>query len=126
MLNPQEMLAVVKVIKKAAEKAARKELQPGDYPIDLSVRIAGSIRVGEAYEERIVATADAWLLLAIALSKLNGITIESIVREALACSLDPIAIKDQANAAIAAIKDSTLTPCLGKVTTSLAIAKLSK
>ena len=126
MLNPQEMLAVVKVIKEATEKAARKELQPGDYSIDLSVRIAGSIKVGEAYEQRIVAKADPWLLLAVALSKLNGITVESIAREALACSLDPIAIKDRAGVAIAALKDPTLTQCLGKVTTSLVIARLSK
>ena len=126
MLNPLETLSIVKAIKEAAEKAARKELQPGDYPIDLSVRIFGSIKVGEDYEQRIVAKSDPWLLLSIALSKLNGITVDSIVREALTCSLDPLSIKDQANAAIAAMKDPTLTQCMGKVTTSLVVAKLSK
>ena len=126
MFNPFEVLAIAKVIKETAEKAARKETNPGEYSVDFAVRIAGTIKVGETYEQRIVAKADPWLLLAVALSKLNGITVESIAREALACNLDPVAIKDQASAAIASLKDPTLTVCQGKVTTSLTAVKVSK
>lgn len=126
MFNPFEVLAIAKVIKEATEKAARKETHPGEYPVDFSIRIAGSIKVGEAYEQRIVAKADAWQLLAIALSKLNGVTVDSIVKEALACTLDPVSIKEQAEKAIQSLKAPTATTCMGKVTTQLTVVKVSK
>ena len=77
----------------------------------------GDVTVGEDYSQRIVLKADPFLLLAVALSHTNGVTIESIAREAL--EGDPKlakSVKKQATDAWAAIKAPTVTDCKGKVT----------
>jgi len=63
---------------------------------------------------------DTWNILAVALSKLNGVTVESIVREAIGYDEDEVtAIKEQAKVALDKIKAPAKEMTAGKVTTKL-------
>ena len=120
-LSPAEVIALAKVVKAAETKQASSELSVGDHDVDFTVRVTGSLKRGANYTQQIVAKADPWTLLAAALSHLNGVTVDSLVKEAL--TADPALIKSlKANAAvaIAAVKGPTETECNGKVTTKVA------
>ena len=113
-------LAASKAIGAAAAKAARTEVAVGEYFVDFLVRVTGSFKVGDDYEQRLVAKADPFALLAVALSKLNGVTVDALVREALEADPEEIkAVKASASEAIQALKAPTMSVCLGKVTTKL-------
>ena len=113
-------LAASKAVDAASVKAARADISVGEHIVDFLVRVTGSFTVGEDYEQRLVAKADPFALLAVALSKLNGVTIEALVREALEADPEEIReIKAQASEAIQAIKAPTMSVCNGKVTTKL-------
>jgi len=103
-------------------KEDRSILPVGTHPIDrtVNVHVKGTVTVGEDYEQRIVAKADAWKLLHVAMSKLNHVTMAAIVREALSDEgIDTAAIKAQADECVQTLKDATMTPCKGKVTNKL-------
>lgn len=120
-LTPAEVLALAKVVKSSEAKQASTELAVGEHAVDILVRVKGTLKRGEDYPSQIVAKADPWTLLAAALSHLNGVTVDSLVKEAL--TADPALVKSlKANAAdaIAAIKAPTKTVCNGKVTTKVA------
>jgi hypothetical protein len=120
-LNPAEIIALAKVVKAAEAKKASTELAVGNHDVDFTVRVTGSLKRGADYTQQIVAKADPWTLLAAALSHLNGVTVDSLVKEALAA--DPALVKSlKANAAeaIAKVKGPTDTACNGKVTTKVA------
>ena len=117
-----QTLALAKVIKEKAEKEASAAMMVGEHMIDFTVRVQGSIKKGEAYEANIAQKAEPWKLLALALSKLNGMTIDAIVREAELAVLEDEkieGIKDAAQVAINQIKGMTKGICSGKVTTKL-------
>ena len=115
-MNPVQNLALSKF--KATE---RNEVAPGNYAGQFTVTIQYDLRVGEDYQERIVAKADPWALVAVAMSKLNGVTIESIVRESQAHGFDLASVKSQVDAAMGTIKAATVTDCKGKVTGSVKV-----
>ena len=111
-------IAIAKAVNAKELKAASKDLAPGEYDVAACIWVQGKLRKGEDYEQNIVAKADPWGLLAIALSKLNGVTVGSLTREALEASADKIKeIKEQAKAAIGEVKAPTLTACNGKIHT---------
>ena len=113
-------LAASKAIDAAAAKAARTEVTVGEHFVDFLVRVTGSLKVGEDYEQRLVAKVDFAALFAVAMSKLNGVTIDALVREAL--EADPGEIKEikaRASEALETIKAPTMSFCKGKVTTEL-------
>jgi hypothetical protein len=121
-LGAVEVVALGKAVKEAAVKEAGAKVVAGEYPVDFVVRVSGSVKKGEDYDGQIVEKAEPWLLLAVALSHLNGVTVDSIVKEALAA--DPAlvdSLKVKAAEALAAIKGPTKTRCAGKVTTKLAV-----
>jgi hypothetical protein len=107
-------------LEKFSAKGAREYVSAGAYPIDGYVHVKGQIKVGEDYESRVVAMANPWTLLTVAMSKLNDVTVASIVREAEQIE-DKAAkeLKASANVAIQQIKAATLSPCKGKVTAKL-------
>jgi hypothetical protein len=119
-LDAATLTALAKVVGEAAS-AARDNLAVGDHAVDsrVTIDVAGLVRVGADFDQRIVAKADPWLLLGVALSHLNGVTVESIVEEALNTELSGKDIKAKADAAIAAVKAPTVTACKGKVTTKV-------
>ena len=115
-----EVVALAKVIKDAAMKAAGANVKAGEYPVSFTVKVTGSIKKGDDYPQEIVAKCDPWLLLAAALSKLNGVTVDALVREAVTADEALIdGLKVKAAEAIAAIKATTTTICAGKITTKL-------
>jgi hypothetical protein len=120
-----KILAVNKVIKKAAIDNAREGLTAGQYTVDFLVRIQGLLTIGEDYEQHIVAKAEPWLILAVALSKLNNVTLENLVEEAYSGEIDVEEIKQRAQEALEVIKAPTLTICKGKVTTKLDYAEVT-
>lgn len=121
-MNSVQTVAVAKAIKDAASKDASGKLTVGVHTVDFTVRVKGTITKGEDYEQDIVAKADPWLLLAAALSKLNGVTVDALVREAVSADEALIdGLKAKAADAIQAMKVPTKTKCNGKVTTKLAV-----
>lgn len=118
-------LAISKVIKDKAQKEARNQVGPGTYHVDCTVRVSGEIKVGEDYTQQIVAKADPWSLLAVAMDKLNGVTLESIVAEATGEGVDTADLKERVADAMKEIKGETETECKGKVTTKLEVEELA-
>jgi hypothetical protein len=126
-MNTNEMskvqtVALAKVIKDAVAKEASGGLVAGEYPVSFTVKVSGKVTKGDDYDQNIVAKADPWLLVAVLLSKVNGVTMDAVVRESV--TQDPAmldSLKASAAAAIEAIKAPTLTKCNGKVTTKLAV-----
>ena len=110
-------LAVSKAIKAATAKAASGELPAGSYQGEVAVVVSYDLTKGEDYDQAIVAKADPWTLLAAALSHLNGVTVGSIVKEALTADPELVkSLKASAKTAIEAVKAPTDTRCNGKVT----------
>ncbi len=113
-------LAAAKAVDAKTSKLARDAVAVGTHAVDFLLRIRGTFRVGEDYEQRLVAKADPFALLAVALDKLNGVTIESIVKEAQEADPGEVrAIKAKTAQAVEALKAPTLSVCRGKVTTDL-------
>lgn len=125
-LSKVEVVALAKAVKDAAAKEAGAGVTAGEYSVDFTVRVTGSIKKGEDYDAEIVAKVDPWLLLAAALSHLNGVTVDSIVREALTADEALVdGLKAKAADAIAAVKAPTKTRCNGKITTKLAVTPVA-
>lgn len=126
VLAALEVLALSKAVPDAAVKAIRGDIPVGQHKGTVRVDIAFDLKVGEDYEQRIVAKADPWTLLAVALSKLNGVTVDAIVREAIMLPEEMAeAVKKTANDAMAAVKETTVTTCKGKVTGTVVVAKVA-
>ena len=100
---------------KAVENEAR-DLPAGKYSGIVRFEVIYSLTKGEQYEQRIPQVACPWKLLAVALGKLNGATVRSIVEDALAGELDTADLKEQVETAMLAIKGTTVRTCAGKLT----------
>ena len=115
-LNPAEIVAISKAIASKDAGDARDALTVGDHDVDVVVRVSGTLSKGEDHTKKVVAKADPWTLLAVALSHLNGVTVDSIVREALTSDPELVkGLKDKADKALVAIKAPTETKCAGQV-----------
>lgn len=130
-LTNAEILAVTKVVSGKAPNAS-KHLTVGDHEVDVTLRIQGVIKRGKDYTQAIVNKIDVWLLLGVALSKLNGATAESLIREAMAIEETEAGdeltktIKDAAKVAIKKLKGTTDTDCNGKVTHTLHVEEVER
>lgn len=112
-------LTVLSKMVAAAQKDVRDATEAGSYTANrqVTVDVTGTVNVGEDYEQEIVLKADPFTMLAVALSHLNGVTIESIVEEAK--SADPEYVKSIKTKAVEAwgeVKSGSKTACKGKVT----------
>ncbi len=116
-LTPLQTLALAKALTEATAKKAREQIAPGSYTVTFRADVSVQMNVGQDYDQEIVAKADPWKLLAAALSHLNGVTVASLVREALSDD-DALteSIKADVEAAMAEITAKTKTTCKGKVT----------
>jgi hypothetical protein len=120
-------LTQLAVSKFKLQKSVRNAIGAGDYEVDENIRVLGTIRVGEDYDQDIVGKIPWITLLGVALSKLNGVSMKSLVREAFdAKGIDEEKIKSEAQAAINAIKSLGQTTCKGKVTSDLTFELLSE
>jgi hypothetical protein len=119
MKNAIEITAIDKMIKTASGKEARNLLSVGTHPVDCLVRVKGTIKVGEDFEKKQTNKLDWIGLCALALSKLNGVTVESLIAEFEANGVDGKTIKKQAQEKIDALRDTTWQTTKGAVTTQL-------
>jgi len=121
-MNAVQAVAISKLIGEQVEKDARKQVSPGFYPADFWLHVSGDIDVGADYIRRVPQKAKPWDLLAAALSRLNGVTVDAIVRDALNAAPDLVeTVKKQAEASIQAIKGTTETVCAGRVNAYLKV-----
>jgi predicted nucleotidyltransferase len=84
--------------------------------VEFTVTGKAVVKRGEDYEQVQSFAVPYDLLLAVTLSKLNGVTVESIVREALSTDIDPAQVKAQASEALAKIKGTAKRKTSGKIT----------
>lgn len=111
-------------------KVAREDLPRGTHELDevVTLRLLGTLKYGDDYEQRVVAKANAWGLVAVLLEELQekslaageaGINLEMLVARSL--ELDPKLekkAKENAEKVVKALKADTWTTCDGKVTFS--------
>ncbi len=112
-----DLLALSKFDK---SKKIRGDVKPGEYTIDVIVRLHGELRVGDDYQSEIVASIPWQKVAAVLFDKVNDVTIEGVLSEALG-DIDDSRIKDQADAAMLALTGSTEKTCKGKVTQNLIV-----
>ncbi|MAE81267.1 MAG: hypothetical protein CMB80_00935 [Flammeovirgaceae bacterium] len=107
------------------QKDQRNNLKPGEHKVDATVKVTGTVKVGEDFEQAEAQAAQPWALLAVALGKLNNVTVESIVREAQEIKDgDQKEIQEKATKAIRSIVDDTVRTVKGKVTAKLTFQQL--
>lgn len=87
-----------------------------EHLIEFSISGKGVLKKGEDYEQVISFGLPYDKIIAVLLSKLNGVTIEAVVREALESDLDETEVKKRATEALTAIKGKGRRNCSGKVT----------
>jgi hypothetical protein len=51
-MNAIQQLAISKAVKDAAAKIARSEVQAGEYPVDFTLKISGTVKVGEDSDKK--------------------------------------------------------------------------
>jgi hypothetical protein len=107
--------ATLLALSKYEDKKARGKVKAGEYDIDALVRIVGSMVVREDYTQSISAAVPWQKLACVLFSKLNGVTLESVLREALDADLDTEAMTNAAKVAVAKIVERTTQPCKGRV-----------
>lgn len=128
-IEPIEQLALHKI---ELNKATRKKIDPGSYPVDLVVHITGTIGVGEDYEQTI-SPAVPWrgLFLAV-VSQMAPVLREAIVRDYLEKSdrgpatVNEDALADDVTALADAIMGTSKRTCNGKTRASLNVVVLEK
>lgn len=73
-------IALSKAVKEADYEAAGKTMLPGTREaVDSVIHLRGAISKSKPYEQKVAADANPWKLLAVALSRLNQATVDSIV-----------------------------------------------
>lgn len=129
-----DALALSKALSTKVLKDAREGLTPGEYEINLDVRVTGTIKVGEDYETTVPNAAKPWNIIAALLTEVNtlraasgmgGIDIDKLV--AMAETVDPALVKEaeeKAKEMAASLKEATRKVAKGKVTTKLEVTTL--
>jgi len=132
MLTATEIVALSKASPKANKVEPSTKLPVGTHEVDFLVHIFGTITKGEDYDSAVYQAVPFDLLFALAMSHLNGVTTESIVREALSI-LDQNGdtqrnaikeIKASVDAAVKKLVKATTKNCSGKTTAKLSVEKL--
>lgn len=124
MLTNAETIAVSKAVASKAEKAARSELEPGEYMIDALVRIFGTVKVGEDYEQNKTAAMPQTKMLLAALM-LNGTSVKAFVRRYLDGEFQVPAEKEaELKAVWQELADNFKAEFKGKVTSKLTVEKI--
>ena len=105
------------IAKLIAKQVEQINLERGkEIKVDFVISGQFVAKKGDDYEQIVSFAIPYDKILAVALSKLNGITIDSIVNEALNSDLDTEQIKSQASEALAKIKGQSRRKMSGKVT----------
>lgn len=115
-MRPIEAVALGAI--KAGAKQ-RDQVSPGEYELDFTVRVRGELAIGEDVEAIVSASIPWQRVAAVALDKLNGVTLESVLREALEGEVDEDAIGSRAAEAMEALKGTTRRTRKGAVRAKL-------
>lgn len=116
-------VAIAKALKTKEVSAASNELDAGTYTIDELVRVQGTVTKGDDYDQVIHMKVPLWEIVAVLLSKVNGATMDAVVKEAVSMPKEKVTeIKSKAQASIDKIKAPANSICAGKVTTNLTVA----
>ena len=102
-------------------KAKNSDIPPGVYPVDVTIRVRGTVKKGDDYVAEVPQAVNPWRVLGYVLSKLNATTAESVakmVADAYASGeLENVdAFKGYAEAAMAQISAATRTVKSGPTT----------
>lgn len=124
MSQTLEALELLALSKFDESKKVRDAIEAGEYEVDEIVRISGSVKVGEDHEARVVASIPWMRVASVLFDKLNDVTIESVLSEALGDDVDDSRIKEQAEAAIEVLKGSTTKTRKGAVKVALTVESI--
>ncbi len=103
---------------------SRSKVEPGKHEVDFTVHVIGKVTVLEDHEARITASVPWQKMVAVLLSKLNGVTVESIVREALEGDIEDSEVKAEAADAMSEIIEPTARVRKGAVKTDLSVEEV--
>ena len=118
-------IATHKVVKDDVYRELSAELEAGQHIVDCSVRLRGALKKGLPFRTKVPAAANPWRLLAVALSKLNAATIDTIVQESLGKGdEETAAIKEAAEQAIQKIVAATERETSGRITEEVVLEVL--
>jgi hypothetical protein len=114
------LTALYKTIREADAKEVSSKIPTGENKVDILVRITGTLDKGKDFEQRVVAKAQPWDIISVLMSKLNGVTLESVIKESLTVDPDKVTeIKEGAKEAMSELKQPTLTKMNGRVSPHL-------
>jgi hypothetical protein len=82
-LSPAAILALSKMLTKTVVNDARDQVEAGEHDVECIVHVRGELRVGEDSEAQQVNKLNPVLLLKLAMDKLNKVSIDSLIEEAL-------------------------------------------
>jgi len=123
-ITSTEMLAVNKVLKKAALDAARANMAVGTHEVNCLVRVSGSVKVGADYEKNVTASLPQKKMLLAALM-LNGVCVEAFVKRYNDGEFEDTKEQEKKLDAIwKELADETSNTVNGTVTTKLTLEKV--
>ena len=117
----KSQLALLALQTVKVDEDVKAELSPGVYHIDATVRLKGTVKRGENFQSKVAAAVPWQRIAALAFSKLNGATVESIVREALDSNIDAEDFEKRAKDAVATLVAATTREVSGKTTAALTV-----
>lgn len=117
------------VIEKGAQLGTFRHLvKPGRYTVDTLIRLRGEVTVGPDTEKRVSASIPWQQMCAVLLSKLNGVTVESVLAEALAAQKGDGSllenINERARTAVDKLVESTRQTVNGSVKARVEIEEI--
>ena len=124
-ITPALVLAIAKGLSTEDVKVASEEVGVGVHEIDALVRLKGTVKKGEDYEQVVHMKVPHWDVIEVLFSKVNGVTMESVIREAMDLPKDRVkSVKKQAEEACKIIKNGAKQTCSGNVTTKIEFAEV--
>lgn len=82
-LTPATILALAKMLPESVINDARDQLDAGDHPVEAVLHLRGEIEIQEDEEVFQVNRLDPLTLFQIAFEKLNGVSMDSVIAEAV-------------------------------------------
>jgi len=115
-LSAVDVLAIAKAVASKEVKAVRDKVIPGKYTGSVTVKIAYGLNVGEDYDSMVAASVPWQKICGVLLSKLNAVTIESVIREVLQNGADTAELDREARDAVQRLMEPAKKRCKGRVT----------
>jgi hypothetical protein len=96
-MKPEVILALAKMLTEKVVSDARDLVGDGHaYDVEATIHVRGTVSVGEATMTKQVNRLNPYILMQVALSKLNGVSVESFVAEVMALQAKNVDGKESA------------------------------